>query len=151
MLKQRIEQDLKNAMLGGDKQRVSTLRVIKSVILYAEVAKRSRETGLSDPEVLDLLSKEAKKRQDAADIYSKAGATDRAEAELAEKKTIEVYLPEQLSDGDLKRIVQEVMDNTDAISTQNMGQIITEVKRQVNGLADGGRIARFVKEGLMQK
>jgi uncharacterized protein YqeY len=150
MLKQRIEQDLKNAMLGGDKQRVSTLRVVKSVILYAEVAKGSRDTGLSDNEVIELLSKEAKKRQETARIYQKAGENGRAEAELAEKKIIDAYLPEQLSDDDLKRIVQEVIKSTGAASPQDMGRVIGEVKNRVGSSADGSRIARLVKEGLVQ-
>jgi uncharacterized protein YqeY len=149
MLKQRIEQDLKSAMLGGDKQRVSTLRVVKSVILYAEVAKGSRDTGLSDNEVIELLSKEAKKRQETAKIYQKAGENGRAEAELAEKKIIDVYLPEQLSDDDLKRIVQEVIKGTGAASPQDMGRVIGEVKNRVGSSADGSRIALLVKEGLV--
>lgn len=150
MLKQRIEQDLKKAMLGGDKQRVSTLRLVKSAILYAEVAKGSRQNGLSDTEIIELLSKEAKQRQDTADIYQKTGEVDRAAAELAEKDIINAYLPEQLSDNVLKRVVRESIDSTGATSTQAMGQVIAEVKRQVGGSADGARIARFVKEGLIQ-
>lgn len=148
MLKQHIEQDLKNAMLGGDKQRVSTLRVVKSAILYAEVAKGKRATGLNDAEIIDILSKEAKKRQETAELYQKAGESDRAATELAEKAIIELYLPEQLSDAELERIVQEAIHSTHAESAQQMGQVIGEVKKQVGASADGGRIARFVKERL---
>jgi uncharacterized protein YqeY len=148
MLKQRIEQDLKIALLGGDKQRVSTLRILKSVILYAEVAKGSRDVGLSDPEIIDLLVKEAKKRQDTADLYQKAGEDERAAVELAEKAIIDIYLPAQLSDEELEHIVKEAIMRIGAKSVQQMGQVIGEVKKQVGGSADGGRVARFVKEGL---
>jgi len=148
MLKKRIEQDLKDAMLGGDKQRVSTLRVVKSAILYAEVAKGSRELGLSDAEVVELLSKEAKRRQDAAELYQNAGETERARTELAEKEIIESYLPKQLSEAELEQIVQEVITDHGVTSLQEMGQIIGEVKKRVGGSADGARIARLVKEGL---
>lgn len=148
MLKKRIEQDLKDAMLGGDKQRVSTLRVVKSAILYAEVAKGSRGVGLSDPEIIELLSKEAKRRQDTAELYQNAGETERARAELAEREIIESYLPKQLSEAELERIVQKVITERRAISLQEMGQIIGEVKKRVGGSADGARIARIVKEGL---
>jgi uncharacterized protein YqeY len=150
MLKQRIEQDLKNAMLGGDKKRVSILRVVKSAILYAEVAKGKREAGLSDAETIDILSKEVKKRQETAELYQKAGENERAEAELAEKAIIESYLPEQLSDAELERIVQEAIYSTGAVSVQQMGQVIGEVKKKVGASADGGRIARLVKEELMK-
>ncbi len=150
MLKERIEQDLKKAMLGGDKQRVSTLRVIKSAILYVEVAKGKREDGLSNEETIDLLSKEAKKRQETADLYFKAGEKERAEAELAEKAIIDGYLPEQLLDEDLKKIVQEAISSTGVTSVQQMGRVIGEVKKHAGNSADGGRIAKFVKEGLAE-
>lgn len=150
MLKQRIEQDLKNAMLGGDKQRVSTLRVLKSAILYAEVAKGSREAGLTDPEIIDILSKEAKKRQETAELYKKAGESERAAAELGEKAIIDIYLPKQLSDKELAAIVSEVITDTGASSSQQMGQVIGEVKKRIGGSADGARIADVVKKGLMQ-
>lgn len=149
MLKQQIEQDLKSAMLGGDKQRVSTLRVIKSVILYAEVAKGSRDIGLSDAEVIELLLKEAKKRQEAAGLYQKAGEAKRADIELAEKAIVESYLPKQLSDDELKKVVKEAFASSGATSIQQMGQVISQVKDQVGASADSARIARMVKEGLL--
>jgi uncharacterized protein YqeY len=148
MLKQRIEQDLKIAMLGGDKQRVSTLRVIKSAILYEEVAKGVREMGLKEEEIIAILAREAKKRQEAAEFYRKADEGARAEAELAEKSIIEAYLPEQLSDTDLRHIVDDAISAVGATSLQSIGQVISKVKQEVGGSADGARIARFVKEGL---
>jgi uncharacterized protein YqeY len=148
MLKQRIEQDLKNAMLGGDKLRVSTLRIIKSTILYAEVAKGSRDVGLGDDEIVDLLFKEAKKRQEAAELYRKVGEDDRADAESAEKAIIEAYLPHQLSDDDLKQMVSKAIVGSGASSLKDMGRVIGEVKKQAGATAEGARIAHFVKEGL---
>jgi uncharacterized protein YqeY len=150
MLKERIEQDLKKAMLGGDKQRVSTLRIIKSAMLYEEVAKGKRESGLSDEEITNLLSREAKKRQETAELYQKSREGERAEAELAEKAIIEVYLPKQLSDDELINVVEECIKRIGASSMQDMGHVIADVKQQVYGSADGGRIARFVKERLAQ-
>src|SRR6185369_11783185 len=98
MLKVRIDQDLKTALLAGDKTLATTLRGLKSAILYVEVAKGVRDEGLSDEEIVTLLAKEAKKRQESADLYVQGGSQERADAELAEKKAIEVYLPQQLSD-----------------------------------------------------
>lgn len=148
MLKQRIEQDLKTAMLGGDKQTVATLRGLKSVILYAEVAKGVRDEGLGDEEITALLVKEAKKRQESADLYKKGGSADRAENELAEKTIIEAYLPKQLSDNELRKIVDGVINSESQPSMQNIGQIIAKVKQETKGAADGARIAQFVKERL---
>jgi uncharacterized protein YqeY len=148
MLKQRIEQDLKTAMLGGDKQTVATLRGLKSVILYAEVAKGVRDEGLGDEEITALLVKEAKKRQESADLYSKGGSTDRAEDELAEKTIIEEYLPKQLSDDELRKTIEVVVNSESQPSMQNIGQIIGKVKQETKGAADGARIAQFVKERL---
>lgn len=148
MLKQQIEQDLKEALLGGQKDRATTLRGLKSVILYAEVATGSREQGLSDEQIVQLFAKEAKKRQESADFYVKGGSQERADAELAEKKIIESYLPEQLSDEELLKVIDEAIQSFDVVSPQVMGQVIGKVKQATEGRADGGRIAQLVKERL---
>lgn len=148
MLKQQIEQDLKEALLGGQKDRATTLRGLKSVILYAEVATGSREQGLSDEQIVQLFAKEAKKRQESADFYIKGGSPERANAELVEKKIIESYLPEQLSDEELLQVVDSAIQDLDTVSPQAMGQVIGKVKQATEGRADGGRIAQLVKERL---
>lgn len=148
MLKQQIEQDLKEALLGGQKDRATTLRGLKSVILYAEVATGSREQGLSDEQIVQLFAKEAKKRQESADFYIKGGSPERANAELVEKKIIESYLPEQLSDEELIKVIDSAIQALDTVSPQAMGQVIGKVKQATEGRADGGRIAQLVKERL---
>lgn len=148
MLKQQLDKDLKAALLGGDKDRVTTLRGLKSVILYAEVAKGVREEGLPDEEILPLFAKEAKKRQESADFYVKGNSQERADAELAEKAIIEEYLPKQLDDSELSAIVDEVVAEFPEVSPQIMGPVIGKVKQKTEGRADGGRIAQLVKERL---
>jgi uncharacterized protein YqeY len=148
MLKQQIEQDLKKALLAGDKERATTLRSLKSVILYAEVAEGSRDEGLSDEAIIALFSKEAKKRQESADFYVKGESNDRAQAELAEKAIIEGYLPQQLSDDELASIVDGVVAGLDVVGPQAMGQVIGQVKQKTAGQADGARIAQVVKARL---
>jgi uncharacterized protein YqeY len=148
MLKQQIDRDLKTALLAGDKDQAMTLRSLKSVILYAEVAKGVRESGLEDNEIITLLSKEAKKRQESADLYVKGGSEDRAAKELAEKRIIEGYLPKQLTDAELVAVIDEVIAATETVGPQAMGQIIGQVKQKTAGQADGGRIAQKVKERL---
>src|SRR5215469_9173473 len=122
MLRQQIEQDLKTALLAGDKERALTLRSLKSAILYVEVAKGARETGLPEDELIAILSKEAKKRQESADLYKQGGSEDRAAKELAEKTIIEGYLPKQLSDDELLALVDKAIAQTNASGMQAMGQ-----------------------------
>lgn len=148
MLKARIDQDLKTALLAGDKVLATTLRGLKSVILYAEVAKGVRDTGLGDEEITALLSKEAKKRQESADLYKQGGNEERAAAELAEKVVIEAYLPKQLSDEELQQVVDAAIAEVGADGPSAMGQVIGAVKQKTAGQADGGRIAQLVKERL---
>jgi uncharacterized protein len=151
MLKQQIEQDLKQALLSGDKDRVTTLRGLKSVILYAEVAAGKRDEGLADDEIITLFTKEAKKRQESAELYRKGGAEERAAKELAEKVIIEAYLPQQLSDEQLAVAIDAVIAETAADGLSAMGKVIAAVKQKVGAQADGSRIAQQVKERLAQK
>lgn len=150
-LKQQIEQDLKVALLEGDKLKVSTLRSLKSAILYEEVARGERQHGLSDEGILAVLAKEAKKRQESADLYLKGGEEPRAEQELAEKAIIENYLPAKLSEDELVKVIDTVIESNDAAGPQAMGQVIGQVKQQVGAAADGATIARLVKERLAIK
>lgn len=147
-LKQQIDQDLKTAMLAGDKTLVSVLRGLKSSVLNAEVAKGAREKGLGDGQMVELLSKEAKKRQESADLYSQAGEAERAEAELAEKAIIQKYLPKQLSKEEISSLIDEVVKDMGEISQQNMGMIIGQVKKRGGVSADGALIASLVKGRL---
>lgn len=147
-IKQQLDQDLKTALLAGDKQTATVLRGLKGAVLNVEIAQNSREQGLSDDEVIMVFSKEAKKRQESADLYAKANQRDRADAELAEKAIIEKYLPAQLSDEELIKIIDQAIADTSAEGMQAMGQVIGKVKAQTAGQADGGRIAQLVKEKL---
>ena len=147
-LKKQIDTDLKAAMLAGDKVLATTLRGIKSTILYAEVATGSRDSGLDDGAIITLLQKEAKKRQESAELYERGGNTTQAMAEQAEKLVIEKYLPTQLSDEKLGMIVKEVIAAQHAEGVQAMGQVIGGVKQRVGAQADGGRISQMVKEQL---
>lgn len=149
-IKQQLDSDLKTAMLAGDKVLVTTLRGLKSSILYAEVAANKRDEGLPDDEVINLFNKEAKKRQESADLYKQGGNNEKAEAELAEKVVIEKYLPAQMSDDELRAAVEEVVEQVGASSMADMGKVIGLVKSRTGTAADGARIARMVKEKISQ-
>jgi len=148
MLEDKIEQDLKTALLAGDKQRATTLRGLKAVLLNVKVATGQRESGLADDEVLPQLAKQAKQRQESADMYVQGGDQARADAELAEKAIIEAYLPAQLSDAEISKLIDEVIAATGAADPQAMGQVIGQVKAKTGAAADGAVIARLVKEKL---
>lgn len=147
-IKQQIEQDLKTAMLSGDKVLVTTLRGLKSAILYAEVGSSRREVGLSDDEVTQLLQKEAKKRLESALLYRQGGNQESAEAEKIEAEVIAKYLPAPMSDDELNEIVAKEASARGFESLQQMGQLIGAVKEKTAGAADGATIARLVKEYL---
>ncbi len=147
-IKDQLNADLKAAMLDGDKILSTTIRGLKSAILNVEIAKGVRESGLSDPEVIELLSKEAKKRQESADLYVQGGNQEKADAELLEKRVIEQYLPSQITDEELQAIVEEVAETLGGIRKETMGQAIGIVKSRVGAKADGSRIAGAVKAKL---
>jgi uncharacterized protein YqeY len=147
-LKQQIDQDLKAAMLAGDKTLTTTLRGLKSAILNMEIAQGSRDSGLSEVDTINVLAKESKKRQESADLYVQGGNQERADAELQEKSVIERYLPRQISEEDLIKLINQAITDMGANSPQQMGQVIGAVKQKAGASADGGTIARLVKEKL---
>lgn len=148
MLEQKIEQDLKSALLAGNALRVATLRGLKAALLNVKVATGQRDSGLSDDEVVTQLAKQAKQRQESADLYVQGGDQARAEAELAEKAIIEEYLPARLSEAEIAALVDEAIKTGGASGPQAMGQIIGQVKQKAGPAADGALIARLVKEKL---
>lgn len=147
-LEQRLEQDIKSALLSGDKTRATTLRGLKAVLLNVKVEKGKREQGLSDEEVQTVLAKEAKKRQESADLYRQGGSSEKAEAELSERAVIEEYLPKQLSEDEIAALADEVIAATGASGQQAMGQVIGQIKAKAGAAADGAVVARIVKEKL---
>jgi len=147
-LKEQIDKDLKTAMLSGDKTTVETLRGLKSVILYDEVAKGKKTEGIPDNEIVSLLQKEAKKRQESADLYTTGGNDERAKQELSEKGIIENYLPKSLSDEDMNALVDNILGEFDNPDMSKMGQIIALAKERSGGSADGATLAAIVKARL---
>jgi len=148
MIKQSIDKEIKSAMLSGDKETVSVLRTIKSVILDAEVKTGKRQEGLADEDVIGLLQKEVKKRFEAAELYKNAGDQQRADKELHETEIINKYLPEMMSEEEIAKVVREIISTTEDVSMQKMGKIIGAVKAKTGSSADGAVIARLVKEQI---
>lgn len=149
-LKEQIDQDLKKSLLSGDKIKTTTLRGLKSSILNEEIAQGVREQGLKDEAILQCLKKEAKKRQEAIELYRQAGSIDRASQEEAEQKIIEAYLPAAMSEVEVSELVDRVIANQAEITPASIGKIIGEVKAVSRGSADGAIIAKIVKEKLQK-
>jgi uncharacterized protein len=147
-MENKLEQDLKTAMLAGDKQRVSVLRGLKATLLNVKVAQGKRDSGLSDDEVLVQLAKQAKQRQESADLFKQGGNQAKADDELAEKAIIESYLPTQLSEAEINQLIDDAIAQTGASGPAGMGQVIGLVKAKAGAAADGGLIARLAKEKL---
>lgn len=147
-LKAQIESDLKTALLGGDRFLSDTLRGLKAAILNEEVANNKREEGLDDESIEKLIAKEVKKRQDSATQYEQAGRPELSENENKEAEILAAYLPEQLSEDEIKKTVDETIATMNVGDMSQMGQVIGAVKGKLGNTADGGTIARLVKEAL---
>lgn len=146
-LKDRLKTDLTSAMRSKDELRMATIRMALTSITNAEVAgTRARE--LSDDEVITILTKEAKKRREAALAFRDGGRSDRAEREDAEAAVLADYLPEPLSDDELARLVDAAIAESGAESPRDMGKVMKLVQPQVAGRADGSRVAAAVKARL---
>ena len=144
----RIESDLKSALLAGEKHKVETLRGLKSAIFNEAIAQGVKDKGLDDDQIQKVLSKESKKRQEAAELYKQGGNSERANAELSEKAIIDAYLPEQVDESAIKTAVDEEVAKIDNPQISDMGKIIGAVRDKLGAGADGGIIARLVKEKL---
>ncbi len=148
MLKQLIEDDLKSAMLSGNSDVTEALKMIKAAILNKEVELGVRDSGLGDDQVIDLLSKEAKKRLESSIVYADAGRDDQAKGEKAEYELIQKYLPEQMSEEDLDALVSQTIADMGEVTIKDMGKVIGTVKSKAGTTADGGKIAELVKKHL---
>ena len=147
-LKEKLQNDLTEAMRNRDDLRSGTIRMILTAIKNEEVAgKEARE--LSDAEVITVLSREAKKRREAAEAFESAGAADRATTELAEGSVIAEYLPIQLTEAELKTLIAAAITETGAAGSSGMGLVMKNLQPKIAGKADGGTVSRMVKEALV--
>lgn len=144
----RIAEEMKAALLGGDRFRGEVLRNLKAALLNEEVALGKREAGLEDAEVEKVLAREVKKRLESAELYRANGRAELAEPEEQEAAVLREFLPQQLSEAEVRALVQQVIDGMGEVSMQQMGQVIGAVKAKVGNAADGAMIANIVKETL---
>ena len=146
-LKEKIEGDIKKAMLAKDKVRLEALRSIKSQILLAETEKGASENLTTDAE-LKLLTKAAKQRRESAEIFGKQSRTDLEQVELAQLAVIEEYLPAQLDEGDLRARLLEIIQRVGATGPSDLGKVMGVAARELSGQADGRAISAAVNQLL---
>jgi uncharacterized protein YqeY len=145
MITDMIKKQIIEAMKAKDEIRLSTLKLLSSALYNAQIKKREE---LLKEEELEIVKREAKKRKDAIEVYEKAGATERAEKEKKELKILQEYLPEELSDEELKKIVDEVVSSMGATNIKDMGKVIGDVLGKCKGQADGKKVSEMVRSKL---
>jgi hypothetical protein len=143
-LKQRIEGEIKSAMLARDKVRLTALRAIKSIILLEET-KEGFSGELSAEDELKVLTKSAKQRKDSAEIYEKQNRADLLEVELAELAIIQEFLPKALSTEELVQAIQAIIVSSGATGPKDMGKVMGLASKELAGKADGKAISEQVK------
>ncbi len=140
-----LNQQIIDAMKAHDAVRVSTLKMLSTEIHNFQID----HPEMTDSEELSVIKKEAKKRKDAIEAYSKAGLKDRSQSEEAELKILQEFLPAEITDADLEKFVDEALSETGAKDIKDMGKVIGLVMQKSSGNADGGKIAQLVKQKLV--
>ncbi|MEK7217725.1 MAG: GatB/YqeY domain-containing protein [Patescibacteria group bacterium] len=161
MLKDKLKQDMIAALKSGDANRRSLLGMVMASIKNKELEKRGRliktitdpvqleaESQLSEQETLDVVASEVKRRRDSVVEFEKGGRPELAESERAEAEALMTYLPEQMPDDELRALVQKFIASAGATDAKDMGKVMSALKSELKGTADGQRVSAMVKEEL---
>ena len=145
-LKGQIQNDLKNALRARNELEVSTLRMLLAALINKE---KERGLEIADGEAQDILLTEVKKRREAAEAFAKGGRGEMAEKERQEMVILQQYLPEQLTEEEVRKLVKEAIEQTSAKTPQDMGKVMAVLMPSVKGKADGALVSALVKELLV--
>lgn len=145
MLKEKIEHDLIESMKAHAEEKLSVLRMLKSAIKNTEIAKQKE---LEEADILQILQGQIKSRRDSIDLYTKGGRPELAEKEESEIKILAEYLPEQLSEDEIKTIVAKAVTELGATGMQDMGKVMGKIMPEVRGKADSSLVSQIVKDSL---
>ena len=146
-LKEKLQSDLTDAIRSKDGVKSGTIRMLLAAITNEEVAGKSAKV-LSDAEVITVLSREAKKRREAVEAYTNAKRDDLANKEKEEAAIIALYLPEQLSEADIKKLITDAIAETNASGPSGMGLVMKVLQPKIAGKADGSLVSSLVKAAL---
>lgn len=152
-LKEKIQEDLNSAIKSKREIETSTLRMLSAAILNKEKEKRyksgkSEDIPLTDEEITEVVFNEVKKRKEAIELYEKGDRQELADKEKKEAEILQKYLPEQLTEEEVKKLVKEAIAKVGAKEQKDMGKVMAELMPQVKGKADGGLVSKVVKELL---
>jgi len=148
-MRERFTQEMKEAMKAGDKRKLSTVRLIQAALKDKDIEARGTGKGqASDEEILTLLQKMIKQRQESAGIYEQAGRAELAQQEREEADIIAAFLPKQMDEAEVGAAIQAAIAETGAASLKDMGKVIGALRRQYAGRMDFGKVSALVKEAL---
>lgn len=148
MTKADLQNELKQSMLAKTADKTSVLRMLISAISYFEINKGGAGYEASEEDVMNVINSEAKKRRDSIEQYNNANRPELAEKEQAELVLLQAYLPEQMGEDEVRKLVQNAVSQTGATSQADMGKVMGVLMPQVKGKADGGMVSKIVKESL---
>ena len=145
---ERVDSDLKEAMRAKDATRLGVLRMLKSALKYAAIAKSGAEAELNDAEAAQVIRKQAKQRQDSIESFEKGGRTELADKEREELSILNAYLPQQMNSDELTKIVRETIAEVGASSKAQMGAVMKALQAKVAGRVDGKTLSSEVQKQL---
>lgn len=147
-LKDKILGEVKDSLKSWDKVRASTLRMLLAAVTNKEIELRKKDIGLSDEEILSVVSSEVKKRKDATEEFKKGGRDDLVQKEEEELKILEKYLPEEMADEELERLVEISVRETGAKTQADFGNVMKSAMGVLRGKVSGERVSAMVKKKL---
>lgn len=148
MTKQQLKDELKQSMLAKNELKTSVLRMLLSAINYYEINKGVAGYEATDEDVLTVIQKEAKQRKDSIEQFGKAGRQELVDKETKELEMLQKYLPEQMGEDEIRKLVKEAILQTGATSSADMGKVMGSLMPKTRGKADGGLVSQIVKEKL---
>jgi uncharacterized protein YqeY len=148
MNKQQLKEELKKSMLAKDSERTSALRMVISALGYYEIQKGGAGYEASEEDVLAVIQKEAKQHRDSIEQFKTAGRDELVEKETKELQMLEAFLPKQMGEEEVQKLVDNAVAKSGAAGPQDIGKVMGILMPQVKGKADGGLVSRLVKESL---
>jgi uncharacterized protein YqeY len=147
-LLERVDSDMKEAMRARDTLKLGVLRMLKSALKYAAIAKSDAEAELNDAEATQVIRKQARQRQDSIESFEKAGRTELAEKEKSELSILNEYLPQPMSADEISKVVRETIAEAGATSRAQMGAVMKALQAKVGGRVDGKALSAEVQKQL---
>jgi len=148
MLKQKLKEELKHSILARDEIKTSTLRMLLSAITYYEIHKGGAGYEATDEDVISVIQKEVKQRKDSIEQFRSGGREELAQKEQQELELLQKYLPKQLSEDEISKIVDEAVRQTGVTSPEDIGKVMGVVMPKIKGKADGAVVSKIVRERL---